>query len=151
MTVQSQTKTRVGVTHRTSAAPATVYAIAADSSSYPQWGGIGSFEEIRQGADTRYGKGSERIFRTAGLTVREEVVAAEPDRYIAYRLISGLPLKDYLGEITITPDGDKTSVGWYSSFIPPKGFGWFWRAFMQRTLGTMCAALVKEAERRTKS
>ncbi|MDO8289047.1 MAG: SRPBCC family protein [Parvibaculum sp.] len=144
----TSTKTRVGATRYTTAPAATVYAIAADSSGYPQWGGIGSFEEIRPGTESRYGKGSERIFRTAGMVIREEVMAAEPDRYNSYRLISGLPLKDYLGEITIAREGDKVRIDWYSTFIPPKGFGWFWRAFMQRILSTMSAALVKEAEKR---
>lgn len=144
----SQTKIRVGATRYTSAPLTIAYDIAQDSSGYPVWGSIGSFEEVRQGADSRYGKGSERIFRTGIFTIREDVVAAEPDRYVAYRLISGFPLKDYLGEITITREGDKTRVDWYSTFIPPKGFGWFWRAFMQNVLSTMLKALVVEAEKR---
>ena len=148
MIIATHAKTRVGATLYTAAPCATVYAIAADSSGYPQWGSIGSFEEIRQGTDSRYGKGSERIFRTAGMTIREEVVAAEPDRYVAYRLISGFPLRDYLGEITITREGDKTRLDWYSTFIPPKGFGWFWRAFMQNVLSSMSKALIAEAEKR---
>lgn len=151
MSISQSAKIRVGATRYAAADCATVYAIAADSPGYPQWGSIGSFEEIRQGEDSRYGKGSERIFRTAGMTIREEVMAAEPDRYVAYRLISGLPLTDYLGEITITREGARTRVEWYSTFFPPKGFGWFWRAFMQRILSTMSAALVVEAEKRMKS
>lgn len=151
MTTSIQTKTRVGATRYTSASAAIAYDIAQDSSGYPVWGAIGSFEEVRQGTESRYGKGSERIYRTGIFTIREDVVAAEPDRYVAYRLISGFPLKDYLGEITITREDTRTRVDWYSTFIPPKGFGWFWRAFMQRVLTTMTEALVVEAERRMTS
>lgn len=80
--------------------PATVYEIAAHSPGYPEWGSIGSFEEVRP------------------------------------------------GEIDISPEGEGTRIDWYSSFYPPKGFGWFWKLFMQNVLSTMSAALVKEAERR---
>jgi hypothetical protein len=148
MTDASVQKMKVGATRFARADCATVYEIAADSSGYPDWSAIGSFEEVRQGTDSRYGVGSERIYRTGIFTIREDVVAADKDRYIAYRLLSGFPLKDYLGEITIAPEGERTRIDWYSSFIPPRGFGWFWRWFMQQVLTGTTEGLVKEAEKR---
>lgn len=139
---------RVGATVFAKADCAIAYEIAAHSPGYPDWGGIGSFEEVKQGAGSRYGVGSERKFRTAGMVIYEEVVAADEPRHVAYRLISGLPLTGYVGRVDIAPDGEGCRVEWYSTFEAPAGFGWFWRWFMQRILSTMSAKLVVEAEKR---
>ena len=139
---------KVGMTRYTRADVATVYEIAAYSPGYPEWSAIGSFEEITQGTDERYGVGSRRIYRTAGMVLLEEIMAADRPRHITYRLISGLPLKDYLGQIDFQTKDDQVQIDWYSTFIPPKGFGWFWRWFMQRILRDMSLALVKESEKR---
>tara|TARA_R110000868_G_scaffold72252_6_gene210893 strand:- start:9476 stop:9898 length:423 start_codon:yes stop_codon:yes gene_type:complete len=127
---------------------AAVYDIAAHAPGYPEWSAIGSFEEIAQGTGERYGLGSRRIFRTAGMVIFEEIMVADRPHHLVYRLISGLPLKDYLGQIDLTAEGDQVRIDWYSTFVPPKGFGWFWRRFMQKILTDMSAALVKEAEKR---
>lgn len=148
MTADAGRLIRVGATHVTRADCHTLYELAAYSPGYVDWGGIGSFEEIRQGRESRYGVGSERIFRTAGMRIYEEVVADLPDRHVAYRLISGLPLKNYLGQVDMVPQGDATRLDWYSSFEAPRGFGWFWRWFMQNILSTMSRKLVEEAEKR---
>lgn len=141
-------KVRVGVTRVAKADAGTVYEIAAHSPGYPEWGSIGSFEEVKPGVSERYGSGSVRIFRTGPFVIREEVVDAIPPKRVSYALLSGFPLKDYLGEIGIRAEGERTQIDWYSSFIPPKGFGWFWKPFMQNVLSILSAALVKEAERR---
>ncbi len=139
---------KVGMTRHARADCSTVYGIAAHSPGYPEWSAIGSFEEIAPGTDERYGVGSRRIYRTAGMVLLEEIVAADAPRHIAYRVLSGLPLKDYLGQIDIVAEGEQVRIDWYSTFTPPKGFGWFWRWFMQRILTDMSRALVKEAEKR---
>tara|TARA_R110000824_G_scaffold390760_23_gene588098 strand:+ start:11753 stop:12214 length:462 start_codon:yes stop_codon:yes gene_type:complete len=151
MTADAVRQIKVGATHMTRADCRTVYELVAYSPGYVDWGGIGSFEEIKQGRESRYGVGSERVFRTAGMRIYEEVVADTPERHVAYRLISGLPLKNYLGQVDIARDGDVTRVDWYSTFEAPAGFGWFWRMFMQSILSTMSKKLVQEAEKRVAS
>lgn len=140
-------KMRVGAMRLAKVDAATVYEIAAYSPGYPEWGTIGSFEEVRPGVAERYGSGSQRIYRTWPFVIREEVVEANRPYRVSYSLLSGFPLRDYLGEIDISAEGKGTRVHWHSSFYPPKGFGWFWKLFMQRVLSTMTDALVKEAER----
>ena len=147
MAAVEKSKIQVGAKRVAKADPATVYEIAAYSPGYPEWGTIGSFEEVRPGATERYGSGSERIYRTGPFTIREEVVDANKPCRVSYSLLSGFPLRDYLGEIDIAPEGDGTLIHWHSSFNPPMGFGWFWKLFMQNVISTMTDALVKEAER----
>ena len=148
MMTTGTSKIRVGTTRQAKADAATVYEIAVHSPGYPDWSTIGSFEEVKPGTGERYGAGSVRIFRTGPFVIREEIVESIPGARVSYALLSGFPLKDYLGEIDICAEGNGTWIDWYSSFVPPKGFGWFWRLFMQNVLSTMSAALVKEAERR---
>ena len=131
------------------AKPASVYAVAADSSGYPRWSMIGSFEAVRPGVDGPFGVGSRRIYRTPPLKLLEEVVEIVPDRKVAYVLISGLPFRDYRAqvELTLAADGG-TDIRWSNRFettIP--GTGWFYRAFMQGVFDKMAPQLAREAER----
>ena len=47
------------------------------------------------------GAGAVRVVRMAGLRIREQVTAAERHRFLRYRCLSGLPLRDYQGEVTL--------------------------------------------------
>ena len=140
---------RVDVRGQSSASPATVYAVAKDSSRYPAWSRIGSFEHVRSGQGEPYGVGSLRIFRTCSLKLFEEVVELVPDRRVAYIVHRGLPFRDYRADIELEPmAGGGTAIRWHHSFyakIP--GTSALCLAFMQWVLGEMTPALAAEAER----
>ena len=138
---------RVAATATVNASAQCVFDIAADSAGYPHWAGIGSFEHVSSGANSLYGEGSVRIFRTAGIVIKEEVIAADPGRLCAYRLLSGLPLSDYLGRVRLEEQGSSTRIEWESTFAAPYGFGWFWRRFMGLIIARMTRDLAKEAEK----
>jgi hypothetical protein len=131
------------------ASPASVFAVAADSSGYPRWSRIGSFEAVRPGEGGPYGVGSRRIFRTPPIKLLEEVVELVPDRLVAYSVVSGLPFRGYRADIELTPAADGgTDIWWRNAFettIP--GTRWFWRAFMQGVFDEMTPQLAREAER----
>ena len=131
------------------ASPAAVYAVAADSSGYPRWSRIGSFEAVRPGQGGPYGVGSLRIFRTPPLKLLEEVVELIPERLVAYTLHRGLPFRGYRADIALAPAaGGGTDIRWSNSFEPTiPGTGWFWRAFMQGVFNEMTPQLAREAER----
>jgi uncharacterized protein YndB with AHSA1/START domain len=142
-------RVQIEVTGQTAARPAIVYEVAKDSSGYPRWSGIGSFEHVRSGRDGPYGVGSVRIFRTGPLKIVEEVVELVPERRVAYLLHRGLPFRDYRAHIELTPSADGgTGIRWQSSFTPMvPGTGFLCRAFMQRVLRAILPALAAEAER----
>ena len=131
------------------ASPAMVYAVAADSSCYPRWSRIGSFEAVRPGEDGPYGVGSRRIFRTPPIKLLEEVVELVPGRRVAYTVISGLPFRGYRADIELAAAADGgTDIWWHNGFettLP--GTGWCWRAFMQGIFNEMTPQLAREAER----
>jgi hypothetical protein len=57
----------------------------------------------RDGAFDRNGVGAVRRVALGRRVVREEVIGFEPPERLAYRALSGMPLPDYRGEITVKP------------------------------------------------
>jgi Polyketide cyclase / dehydrase and lipid transport len=142
-------RVQLDVTGQTTASPSIVYELAKDSSGYPRWSRIGSFEHVRSGRDEPYGVGSVRIFRTWPLKIVEEVVDLVPERRVSYIVHRGLPFRDYRADIELTLSADGgTGIRWHCSFYPKvAGTGFLCRAFMHRVLTQMMPALVAEAER----
>lgn len=131
------------------AAPETVFALLADSSTYPNWSDIGGYAMERPGFETPHGVGEIRVFFSYGVfKVREEIVELVPNRFMAYTLLSGLPMRDYRGETTLEPlpDGG-TRITWRSSFLSVAGTGGFMRLFMAWVLKTLTDSLATAAER----
>ncbi|MEV4148920.1 SRPBCC family protein [Amycolatopsis sp. NPDC049691] len=137
---------RISVRGVTSADPDTVYALLRDGASWPRWSPLGSFELVREGKDEPEGLGAIRLFRTGGVRSYEEIVALEPGRRFGYALDHGLPLRDYVAYVDLTPVDGGTEIHWHSSFtakIP--GTGWFYRRFLARFIGRVVAGLVEAA------
>ncbi len=137
----------------TTAPPETVYALLADSSTYPSWSDIGGYEMERPGFETPHGVGEIRVFFSYGVfKVREEIIELMPNRFMAYTLLSGLPMRDYRGETTLEPlPNGGTRITWQSSFLGVSGNGWFMHWFMTWVLASLTASLVKGAEAQAKA
>jgi hypothetical protein len=132
---------RQRIEHRatTTAAPATVYALLRDGSTWPTWSSIDSFELERPGADEREGVGAVRVFRGGRVTGRDTIAELVPDRRFAYTHTSNLPVRDYRGEIELEPTSTGTAIRWVSTFEPKiPGTGWL----MRRALDGFVAGLV---------
>jgi hypothetical protein len=137
---------RISVRAVTAADADTVYALLRDGASWPRWSPLGSFELVRAGADEPEGLGAVRLFRTGGLRSYEEIVALEPGRRFGYALDHGLPLRDYVAYVDLSPVDGGTEIHWHSTFtakIP--GTGWFYRRFLGRFIGRVVAGLVDAA------
>lgn len=138
----------VSRTRETTAPPHAVFALLADSSTYPDWSSIGGYKMERPGFSAPHGVGEIRVFFSYGIfKVREEIVELTADRFMAYTLLSGLPMRDYRGETTLEPLANGgTRITWRSSFLGVAGTGWFMRLFMAWVLATLTGALVAAAE-----
>ena len=87
---------RITVRHAcdSAAPPAAVFALLADSSTYPEWSQVHVYRMERPGFDAPHGVGEIRVLSSRwGLDVREEIVEIIPDRLMAYTLLSGLPMR----------------------------------------------------------
>ena len=124
-------ETRVDVQVDTRALPEDVYALLQDGASWPAWTPIDSFRLEQAGAPD--GVGAIWIFRRGRVTGRDQVVEMIPGHRFAYRHLSGLPVRDYRGEIELQRTGQGTRVGWHISFTPMiSGTGWLLRWAIRR-------------------
>ncbi|HEX3735669.1 MAG TPA: SRPBCC family protein [Solirubrobacterales bacterium] len=93
------------------AAPAeTVFDVLTDHRGYSKITNLRKSELERQGEPTPNGVGAIRVLSAVGPPLREEVVAYEPALRFSYKLLSGLPVRDHLGTVELTPSEGGTKV-----------------------------------------
>ncbi len=138
----------IDVTVTTEADPASVYALLADGSTWPQWSPLGSFELIAPGDGTPEGLGAVRLFTTGRHKSRERVVTCQPGEVFAYELEAGLPLRGYRAVVTLTATARGTAINWRSTFRPKvPGTGWLYRRELGKFIGRTVAGLAAAADR----
>jgi hypothetical protein len=76
------------------------------------WGPGVKVDLVRNGEGERNGVGAVRKIRTPlpVFAIVEEVVDFDPPYRLAYRAVSGVPLKNYLGEIELTTVATGTRI-----------------------------------------
>lgn len=136
------------VTARSAAAPERVFALLADAPSWKRWAGpviVASWWE-REGTPAPGGVGAIRRLGVRGASSREEIVAYDPPTHLAYTILSGLPVRDYLANVRLTPDGTGTRIEWSGRFTPKlPGTGGVLRLFLLSTIGSFVKRLAKQA------
>ncbi len=108
------------VTQRSAAPPSAVFELLADGAGWSRWARPLVFRSAweQEGTPAPGGVGAVRRLGRAPLSTREEVVEYVPDRRHAYRIRSGLPVRDYLGTVDLSPvDGGGTEIVWQGSFV----------------------------------
>jgi hypothetical protein len=126
----------VNVTALTPATAEAVYALLTDGSSWPRWAPIDSLELERAGDPPPEGVGAIRVLRSGRRTGRDQIVELIENERFKYASLSGLPVRDYAGEVNLerTQEG-WTTVRWHSSFLPKvRGTGWILERGIRRFL-----------------
>jgi uncharacterized protein YndB with AHSA1/START domain len=129
------------------APPETVFALLADSFTWPTWSPIDSAELVHKGAGGPEGVGAVRVFSTGRIRSRERIVTLEPNQTLAYELISGLAVRDYRAVIGLLPAGEGTAIHWRSTFwgkVP--GTGWIYKRQLGKFIGLTVSGLAAAAE-----
>ncbi|MDQ4020909.1 MAG: SRPBCC family protein [Actinomycetota bacterium] len=115
----------VDVQVQTSADAATVYALLRHGATWPTWSPIESFQLERVGEQEPEGLGAIRIFRKGRMTGRDQIAGLVPDRRFSYRHLTGLPVRDYRGDVDLESSAGVTVIRWHASFRPiVPGTGW---------------------------
>ncbi|HEY5190115.1 MAG TPA: SRPBCC family protein [Solirubrobacteraceae bacterium] len=105
---------------RVDAAPDAVWQRLSDLEAMESWSGL-SVRVDRSGPPAI---GTRRRLKMFGSWVTEEIVGWDPPNGYAYRLISGAPLSDHHGEVSVTADGRGSRVRWavrFRSRLPLSG------------------------------
>jgi uncharacterized protein YndB with AHSA1/START domain len=132
----------IDVTARSKASPDQVWALLADVRSWPRWA---PFDEAT--VEEGEGAGELRRFRSGRRTTRERVTAFDAPRHLGYELVSGIPIRDYRADVTLTPSGEGTEIRWRSSFRARfPGTGGVARRGLQRFIQQTAEGLAREAE-----
>jgi uncharacterized protein YndB with AHSA1/START domain len=141
-------KIRVHASTISSAEPQDIYALLANSATYPLWTMIRYYESLRPGRGGLHDVGALRLFRTNRITVmREEITDLVPNERVGYTLLSGFPLLEYRSLTTLEKVASGTRISWESSFHPKYSLtGWYWRGLMNWVLKQLVQSLAKTAE-----
>ena len=83
------------------APPATVFDVLADHRGYSAISPIRSSTLEREGEPAPNGVGAIRVLKTLGPPLREEIVEFVPGERLVYKLLSGAPLRNHVGTVTL--------------------------------------------------
>lgn len=104
--------------HATSTATVNVpieqaWAVLADHAGMSKWGPIKATVE-KPGAPERDGVGAVRRIVAPGPApaIVEEITAFDAPTRLGYKALSGVPFKNYSGEVVLSPAGEGTRIEW---------------------------------------
>ncbi|UMB68913.1 SRPBCC family protein [Mycobacterium paraterrae] len=102
----------------------------------------------REGVPAPNGVGAIRRIEAVGPAIVEEIIEYErPTRY-AYKMLSGAPVRDHVGTVTLRPAGSGTEVEWHLRSTPKiPGSNWLLKPLLKRVIGDLLGGAVKAAER----
>ncbi len=127
-------------------APDAVFALLADGTTWPRWSPIESFELERHGNPPPEGPGAIRVFRRGRTVGRDQLVDVVPAERLVYVSLSGMPVRDYRGEVELSPAGGGTDIRWQASFAPKvPGTGWLMERGLRRFLEQCARGVAKHA------
>jgi uncharacterized protein YndB with AHSA1/START domain len=141
----------IHVSGTSTASPQQLWPYLADAEHWKDWAPFKGSELVEPGRPEPDGVGALRRFSTGRTESIERVVTFEPNRRLAYTLVSGLPLRDYRAEVTLTPNAaGGTTITWESRFHPKvRGTGWLYgaalRTFIRRLVKALAAAPLRAA------
>ncbi len=104
------------------ATPETVWALVSDATRYPEFGPWSAGGYRRPGDESEHGPGAVRWLRSSQRAylrhamLVEQILAAEEGRRLAYSVLSGIPVRNYRAEVTLTPVAGGTHIRWAASW-----------------------------------
>jgi uncharacterized protein YndB with AHSA1/START domain len=130
------------------APPETVFAVLTDHRRYAKLTMLRKSELERQGEPAPNGVGAIRRLSAAGPPLREEVLAYEPSTRFSYALLSGLPVRDHVGTVSLTPRDGGTKVVYAVRSTPTVPFGGFAvLAAVKLGVSQLFSGIARESER----
>jgi uncharacterized membrane protein len=119
-----------------------VWAKLSDLQGWHEWG---PWTRTEIDGDIRTMVSERRKLHGKRYVMKERVTALVPQERFEYDLLSGLPIKNYHGTVTLSDaDGGGTDIHWASHFDPPwRIVGGLWRGAMLKVIRDVSEALAK--------
>jgi uncharacterized protein YndB with AHSA1/START domain len=131
------------------APPEIVFDVLTDHRRYTEITQLRRAELEREGKPEPDGVGAIRVLTLAGPPMREEVLAYERPYRFSYTLLSGLPVRDHVGTVELSPSEGGTEVVYAIHTTPTIPFaGAPTIFFMKQGIKTLLGGVAKESERR---
>jgi hypothetical protein len=125
------------------AAPAVVFGLVRDGSTWPSWSPIRSFALAKEAPEGGEGVGAVRRFQNWGVGSTEVITELVTDRRLEYRQLTGVPIRDHVASIELQPSSDArggTDIVWNESFRTwQPGLAFFLRWFIRRCANGLAA------------
>jgi uncharacterized protein YndB with AHSA1/START domain len=134
------------------APPSTVFEVLADHRGYSAISPIRSSTLEREGDPAPNGVGAIRALKTVGPPLREEIVEFVPGERLVYRLLSGAPLRDHVGTVTLTERTGGTQVSYRIDTTPTiPVIGRAAMPIVKTAVRQLFDGIAKESERRARA
>jgi uncharacterized protein YndB with AHSA1/START domain len=132
------------------APPETVFEVLTDHRGYADITPVRKVEMEREGEPAPNGVGAIRVLHALGPPLREEVIAYEAPSRFSYKLLSGLPVRDHVGTVELTPNGAGTKVVYAVRTHPTLPVvGGVVVVAIEQAIKQLLSGVAKESERRT--
>ena len=133
------------------AAPAeTVFGVLTDHARYSEITPLRHSELEREGDPAPNGVGAIRRLTAVGPALREEVIAYEAPSRFSYTLLSGVPVRDHVGTVELTPEDGCTKMVYAVRTQPTIPLvGSVVVAVTKQAVKQLVDGIVKESERRS--
>lgn len=134
------------------APPEVVFDVLTDHRGYADITRVRRSELEREGEPAPNGVGAIRVLRSVGPPLREEVLTYEPSNRFSYTLLSGAPLRDHVGTVELTPQGEGTKMTYAVRTTPTVPVvGGLVVAVARQAVKQLVEGIVSESERRSAS
>jgi uncharacterized protein YndB with AHSA1/START domain len=97
-------------TREIDASAETVFEVLTDHRGYAELTPLRKAELEREGEPAPNGVGAIRKLTLVGPPMREEVIAFEAPSRFSYTVLSGLPVRDHVGTVELSPNGAGTKM-----------------------------------------
>jgi uncharacterized protein YndB with AHSA1/START domain len=96
------------------ASPELVWSVLADHEGMADWGPGLKVSLRKEGTGDRNGVGAVRAINAPGPApaIVEEITDFEPGSRLGYKALGGVPLRNYRGEVALSPSGSGTKIAY---------------------------------------
>ena len=135
------------IERRISAPIETVFAKLTDHRAYASMTPVRKSVLEREGDPAPNGVGAIRKLSLVGPPVREQVTAYDAPKHFAYTALSGLPVRNHVGDVRLEQTGSGTSMTYRVTSTPTiKGSDKAVELILKQAIGQLVNGVAKSAE-----